>query len=206
MTTRKYEQRLRADAAGETRRRILDAVYERLREAPAEPVSIERVAAMAKVSRSTVYLVFGSRAGLFDALGDDLRERGGFNRAPDATHASDARESLRESIRASVPIFAEHREVLRVLYSMAQLDPEAVGGALQRMGEARATGMAWHAGRLADQNALRADVTVTDAAHLLWAVTGFEFFDQLYTGRNLPADQVADLMVAAAERATCASA
>ncbi|MEU7899970.1 TetR/AcrR family transcriptional regulator [Nonomuraea sp. NPDC049152] len=200
MATRKYQQRLRADAAEETRRRILDAVYQRLREAPTEPVSIERVAAMAEVSRSTVYLVFGSRAGLFDALGDDLRERGGFDRVADAAGSPDARESLLESIRASVPIFAAHREVLRVLYSMAQLDPEAVGGAVQRMGEARAAGMVWHAHRLAEQNALRADVTVTDAAHLLWAVTGFEFFDQLYTGRALSVDMVADLMVAAAGR------
>ena len=34
MAKRRYEQRLRAEAAEETRRRILDAVYERLREAP----------------------------------------------------------------------------------------------------------------------------------------------------------------------------
>ena len=61
MGTRKYEQRLRAEAAEETRRRILDAVYERLRVAPAQPVSIEQVARTARVARSTVYLIFGSR-------------------------------------------------------------------------------------------------------------------------------------------------
>ncbi|WP_329126789.1 TetR/AcrR family transcriptional regulator [Streptomyces sp. NBC_01465] len=203
MAPRKYEQRLRADAAEETRRRILDAVYQRLCEAPTEQVSIERVAAMAGVSRSTVYLVFGSRAGLFDALGDDLRSRGGFDRTADAAGHTDARAGLREAIRTSVPVFAEHRQVLRALYSMAQLDPESVGGAVRRMGEARAAGMAWHAQRLDEQAALRADVTAIDAAHLLWAVTGFEFFDQLYAGRSLPAEAVADLMVAAAERAVC---
>ncbi|HEY0815767.1 MAG TPA: TetR family transcriptional regulator [Pseudonocardia sp.] len=201
MATRRYQQRLRADAAEDTRRRILDAVYRRLCEAPAEPVSIEQVAAMAAVSRSTVYLVFGSRAGLFDALGDDLRGRGGFNRLADAAGNPDAREGLRDSIRAAVPVFAEHRQVLRALYSMAQLDAASVGGAVERMGEARAAGLAWHARRLDEQHALRADVSVADAAHLLWAVTGFEFFDQLYTGRALSAEQAADLMVAAAERA-----
>jgi AcrR family transcriptional regulator len=199
-TTRKYEQRLRADAAEETRRRILDAVYQRLREAPTEAVSIERVAAMAEVSRSTVYLVFGSRAGLFDALGDDLRRRGGFDRAVGTPGHPDAREGLRESIRVSVPIFVSHREVLRVLYSMAQLDPEAVGGAVRRMGEARAAGLAVHTRRLAEQNALRTGLTAADAEHLLWAVTGFEFFDQLYTGRGLSGEAVADLMIATAER------
>ena len=200
MATRKYDQRLRADAAEQTRRRILDAVYQRLCEAPAEPVSVERIATMAQVSRSTVYLVFGSRAGLFDALGDDLRRRGGFDRVADVAGDTDARRSLRESIRAAVPIFAEHRQVLRVLYSMAALDPQAVGGVIDRMGADRAAGLAWHAERLAGQGALAPGTTPAEAAHLLWAVTGFEFFDQLYTGRGLPADAVADLMVTAAER------
>jgi AcrR family transcriptional regulator len=200
MPTRKYEQRLRADAAEETRRRILDAVYQRLCEAPAEPVGVEKIAAMAGVSRSTVYLVFGSRAGLFDAFGDDLRRRGGFDRVPGAAGDPDARRGLRNSIRTAAAIFAEHRQVLRVLYSMAALDPQAVGGAVERMGEDRAAGLAWHAERLADQGALRPGLTPADAAHLLWAVTGFDFFDQLHTGRGLPADAVADLMVTAAER------
>ena len=39
--------------------RIIDAVLARLRAAPAEPVSIERVARMAGVARSTVYAIFG---------------------------------------------------------------------------------------------------------------------------------------------------
>jgi len=200
MANRKYEQRLRADAAEQTRRSILDALYQRLCEAPTEPVSVERVAAMAHVSRSTIYLVFGSRAGLFDALGDDLRHRGGFDRAAGGSGDSDALRALQESVRTAVPIFAEHRQVLRVLYSMAALDPQAVGGVVDRMAKDRATGLARHAERLADQGALRPGLTPADAVHLLWAVTGFEFFDQLYAGRGLPVDTVADIMVTAAER------
>lgn len=191
--TRRYEQRLRAEGAEETRRRVLDAVYQRLREAPAEPLSVDRVAKMARVSRSTVYLVFVSRAGLFDALGDDLRRRGGFDRVGEGS-------SLGESIRASVPVFVEHREVLRVLYSMAALDSQAVGGVVERMGADRAEGLARHARRLEEEGVLRGGLTVDSAADLLWAVTGFEFFDQLYSGRGLSAEAVAEVMVEAAER------
>jgi AcrR family transcriptional regulator len=200
MAGRRYEQRLRADTAEQTRRRILDAVYQRLCEAPSEAISVERVAAMARVSRSTVYLVFGSRAGLFAALADDLRRSGGFDRLAGAAADPDAAQSLRESIREAVPIFAEHRQVLRALYSMAALDPEAVGGAVERMARDRAAGLAWHAERLAEQGALRAGLTPGDATHLLWAITGFEFFDQLYAGRGLPAETVSQLMVTTAER------
>ena len=95
MATRKYEQRLRAESAEETRHRILDAVCQRLRAAPAEPVSIDQVARMARVSRSTVYQVFGSRAGLFGALGADLLDRGGFGSMLQAASHPDAREALR---------------------------------------------------------------------------------------------------------------
>ena len=41
-------------------------------------VSIDGIARMARVARPTVYLIFGSRAGLFEAVGADLQERGGF--------------------------------------------------------------------------------------------------------------------------------
>jgi AcrR family transcriptional regulator len=200
MANRQYEQRLRADAAEQTRRAILDALYRRLCEAPTEPVSVERIASMAQVSRSTVYLVFGSRAGLFDALGDDLRHRGGFDRVAEGSGDPDALRALQESVRAAVPIFVEHRQVLRVLYSMAAVDPQAVGGVVDRMAKDRAAGLTWHAERLAAQGLLRPGLTAADAADLLWAITGFEFFDQLYTGRGLAADAVADIMATSAER------
>ena len=50
---------------------------------------------MAGVARSTVYLIFGSRAGLFDAVARDLLDRGGFDRVVRATEDPDAREHLR---------------------------------------------------------------------------------------------------------------
>jgi AcrR family transcriptional regulator len=200
MTTRRYEQRLRAETAEDTRRRILDAVYERLRAAPSEPVGVERVARMAGVARSTVYLIFGSRAGLFDALGAELRRRGGFDRLLAAVSNPDAREGMRGGIRGAVEMYAAHRDVLRALFSMAMLDADAVGGAVQRMEEGRADGMAYVARRLAGQGALRAGVTADEAAELLWVLTSFDGFDLLYTGRGLSVDRVASRLVATAER------
>lgn len=203
MATRKYEQRLRAKAAEETRGRILDAVYQRLREAPSEPVSVDRVARMAGVSRSTVYLIFGSRAGLFDALGADLLQRGGFERIMRAVAHPDAREGLRGAIRGAVLMYAANRDVLRVLHSMALLNADAVGGAVQRMEEGRAGGMAHHARRLAEQGILRPDITVDEAADLLWVLTSFDSFDLLYTGRALSVDKVAKTLTTTAERSLC---
>jgi AcrR family transcriptional regulator len=200
MATRRYEQTLRAESAEETRRRILDAVYERLRQAPAEAISMERIAKMAGVSRSTVYLIFESRAGLFDALAADLYDRAGYARLLEAVRVDDAWESVRGGIRAGVEIFAADRDVFRALHSMQDLDPEAVGGTIRRVEERRTEGMAWAARRLREQGYLRPEVSADEAAHVLWIQASFEAFDLLYTGRGLPAKTVADLLVAIAER------
>jgi AcrR family transcriptional regulator len=206
VATRKYEQRLRAEEAEHTRRRILDALYERLREAPAEPVSVDQIARMARVARSTVYLVFGSRPGLFCALGADIRDRGGFGAVLDAAACPDAIDSLREGIRAIVSMYASQRDVLRALHSMAQLDAEATGGSVRKMEEGRAIGVASRAHRLAEQGALRAGVTEAHAADVLWLLTSFDAFDALYTGRSLTSEQVACTLIGTAERSLCRGA
>ena len=139
VATRKYEQRLRAEAAEETRRRILDAVYERLREDPSHPVSVDRVAQEAKVARSTVYLIFGSRAGLFDALCQDLFERAGYGRLIQAKELPDARDHLRYGIRTGVEMYAAFRDVAHALYSMTPWTrrPRAARSSAPRMSARR---------------------------------------------------------------------
>ncbi|MDD7920274.1 TetR/AcrR family transcriptional regulator [Actinomycetospora callitridis] len=203
MTTRKYEQRLRAESAEQTRRDVLAALENRLREAPGASVSIEDVARRAGVSRSTVYLVFGSRAGLFDALADDLWDRSGLPRLTEAVAHADAREHLRGGLRTGAEIFAAMRDVAAVLYRMSALDPEAVGGSIARKEEHRWGGMLHLATRLGEQDVLRPDVTVDEAAETLWVLASFESFDALYTGRGLPADEVARVLIAMAERTLC---
>ena len=90
-------------------------------------------------------------------------------------------------------MMAAHRDVFRVLYSMAQLDEHAVGGAVHRLEEARARGMARMAERLGDQGLLRDGVTVADANSLIWMYGSFDAFDVLYTGRGLSVDEIVEL-------------
>lgn len=203
MATRKYQQRLRAEAAEETRLRILDAVYQRLRDAPTEPLSLDQVALRARVARSTIYLVFGSRAGLLDAFTDHLWARSGLPDLTDAVANPDVREHLRGGIAAASRMFAAERDVYRVLFSMSQLDPRSVGGAVDKMLQERAGGMAHLAQRLADDGLLRPDTTVETAAHVLWVITSFDSFDSLYTNRRLTLEETVELLVLTAERTLC---
>src|SRR6476646_10381519 len=91
MSKRPYQQRLRAQAAEQTRDRILDALYDRLREAPSAPISVDEIANRAGVARSTIYLDFGSRSGLFDALTDRLLRGAGHERIVEAVADPDVR-------------------------------------------------------------------------------------------------------------------
>ena len=201
MATRRYEQRLRAEEAEKTRSRIVEAVLERLRAAASEPVSIERIAAMAGVARSTVYAIFGSRAGLFDAVGAELQERTGYRGLVEASHHPDARVALRGGLRAASAMLAAERDIRRALHSMAQLDQVAGGGAVERWEEERAAAMARVAAQLQEQGHLRAGVSTEEANDVLWLITSFESFDLLYTGRGLPLDVVVERLTETVERA-----
>jgi AcrR family transcriptional regulator len=200
---RKYEQQLRAETAEETRQRILDAVAERLRNAPTEPVSLDQVAKLARVARSTIYLIFGSRAGLFDAFTEDLADRTGLARLTEAVANPDARLHLREGIAAGFRMFVQDLAVYRVLFSMNQLDPASLGGAVKRMEQRRAGGMAYLARRLAEDSVLRDDITVKQAEDLLWMLCSFETFDSLYTARGKSLDETIEAIVWTAEHALC---
>ncbi len=200
VATRRYQQRARAEDAEKTRRRIVDAALERLRDAPSEPVSMERIATMAGVARSTVYAIFGSRAGLFDAVGVELRERGGYDRLVQASHDEDARAALRGGLRAASEMLAASRDSYRTLHSMSKLDPAAVGGSVHRWEEERARAMARIAAQLHEQGHLRDGVSAEEANDVLWVITSFESFDLLYSGRGLPLDTVVERLTETAER------
>jgi AcrR family transcriptional regulator len=204
MNKRRYQQRLRAESAQENRQRILDALYDRLREAPSEPLSVDEIARRARVSRSTVYLVFGSRSGLFDALTESLIQGAGYDRIVEAVRNPDARETLRGGLEGGVHLYAAHHDVFRVLTSMATLDPDGVGRALARSEERRAGGMASLAKRLHAQKLLRPGLTPGRAAHVIWIFASFDAYDLLATGRGLRPQEIVDILVSAAENALLA--
>jgi AcrR family transcriptional regulator len=201
VATRRYEQRERAEAAERTRRRILDAVIQQLRRSPGEPITVERIAAKADVARSTVYAIFGSRAGLFDAVAADVLERDAYDRLLEAKFEPDARDHLRAGIRSGVEMMAGDRDVVRALFSMAPLDPDGVGAAVRRREEERARGMRRVARRLREQDLLAPGVSAADAEHVLWVLTSFEAFDLLHTGRGLSPSAASRQLTETAERA-----
>ena len=162
--TRSYELKARAESAAETRERIIDAVIERLRKAPAQRVSVDAVAKRAGVSRSTVYLIFGSRAGLFDAVAEEVYERAGYTRLLEAVRVPDAMDTLRggitEGCTCSPPIATSSAPSTR-WRSSSRRQPAARSGELE---DQRAEGMMWLARRLSRQKQLQPGIKIKEAA------------------------------------------
>ena len=155
------------------------------------------------MARSTVYLVFGSRAGLFDAFAQQLWHRSGLPNLQQAVNVPDAREGVLGGIRAGVDIFAADRDVFNALFAMTKLDPDAVGGAVDRIEQRRADGMTWGSRRLARQKQLKPGVSASRAAHVLWLVASFDAFDLLHTGRRLSARETGRILAETFENAVC---
>ena len=203
MPTRQYNQKLRAESAAETRRRILDAVAERMRTAPTEPVNVDQVARIAKVARSTIYVVFGSRVGLLEAFAEDLFDRTGLAELAEATKNADALETLHIATKAACRMFAGDVDVYRVLFGMARLDPDAVGQVIDGTENNRRRGMGRLAKRLAEEGYLRDGLTAEQALDLLWLLGSFDAFYHLHVGRGLSADDAAEVLADSAVRTLC---
>jgi len=202
MDKRRYVQRARADASEATRRRILEAARATLELGPLGALKVDEVARTAGVSRSTVYLLYGSRAGLFDALARYLRDEAGFEDLVASSRLPDALESYRTSARIAVRMYARLPELARALFSLAAIDPDAVA-AVRAIEDGRRPGQAHLARELQAQGYLRDDVTVEAATDILNVLTSFQAFDELFSGSGLETETVADRLIAIGERSLC---
>ena len=199
MDKRRYVQRRRAESAAQTRERILASARASLRAGPLGAVRVDEIAREAGVARSTVYVLFGSRSGLFDALAIDLLERAGFDRLAATFRLSDAREALFESLRAGTEIYASEPDLTRSLLTLAATDPDAAV-AVRRFEHGRWPGMVALARRLDGQGYLRPDLPRAEAAQILWVLTSFPTFDQLFRERGLNAGAAYERLRAMADR------
>ena len=196
---RTYEQKARAESAAETRRRIIEVTRELLARAPLENVSLPEIATRAEVARSTLYTIFGSREGLMIAVAEDLLHRGGFARIGQALRGPDVVRAFETSIDVAMELYSQEEAVGQALLSLAAVDRDA-SSAAARLNFGRRDGMRRLAERMRDQGVLRDDVTVDEAADVLWVVTSFETFAQLYRGRSLTPQQVGERLMAIVRR------
>jgi AcrR family transcriptional regulator len=199
---RGYTQSLRADSALETRKRILDVTREGFASLPIENAGLEDVAKRARVARSTIYKIFGSRQGLMIALAEDLLRRVGFDQLGRAFRNPDARTALETSLREGARLYSEEHAVARAIVTFGAIDAD-VAYAAARFEYGRKDGMAALARRLKEQGQLRDDITEAQAADVLWVLTSLATFTQLYQERSLSVEETANRLILMATRTIC---
>jgi AcrR family transcriptional regulator len=128
MSPRPYRAGQRQVASEATRARMVSAARDLLSD-PDQSVDFtaEGVARKAGLSRMTVYYQFGSRAGLLEAILDDLATRGGMQDLPAVMQKQSPDEALADLITVFCGFWASERLVIRRLRAMAVLDPELAG-------------------------------------------------------------------------------
>src|SRR3954463_5417208 len=131
-TTRSYTMVARAEAVAETRRRIIEALFELGRERMLPDISLDDVAAAAGVSVQTILRHFKSRAGLAEATMDHA-----------IATVAEERHTPVGDVDAAVAVIVEHYEDRgrTALLMLAQESSDSQVAALTRRG--RAMHRAW---------------------------------------------------------------
>jgi AcrR family transcriptional regulator len=199
---RPYRQRLRAESSALTRQRIIEAARQVLTTRPFHGFNISEVAELARVVRSTVYTVFGSREGLLRAVAQDMAERGGWERMREAFRDPDAWQAIRRNLEEGTRMIASEHSVAWAVTVLAAVDPDAAVVAAE-LDETRLRGLRSLAMRLGEQGYLRPELSQQEAVDILWTLTSWNTFDQLYRGRRLDPSGVADRLVTMARLTLC---
>ena len=124
---RPYRLGQRKAATDETRARIIAGAREiLLSDDGYRNFTMDAIARHTSVARMTVYYQFRSKTGLFEALADDIAERGKIreNLERAFTH-DDPREGLRLLIDAFVHFWIADLDVMRKLNALSTLDRES---------------------------------------------------------------------------------
>jgi AcrR family transcriptional regulator len=184
MSRRSYISPVRAEAAAETRDRVIKAAAQFLREEESiAAFSLDAVAKAAGVTRLTVYNQFGSRRGLLEAVFDDIEQRGRLARLNDAMAISDPWDGLDRLIEIFCDFWSSDPAVSRLHDAMAT-DAEFAQALLARNARRRQSLeelVARMTGGAASKSVRR------DAVDLIFALTSCAMFRMLAPGRSAKA-------------------
>ena len=187
MTPRPYDATRRQEASDERREGVLDAARQLLAATDGEPFSIDAIARHAGVSRMTVYNLFGSKAGLLEALFDSLAQRGEFGTMGEIFKQPSAEQALDDLIALFGRFWTKSRVAHRRLKAAA-IEDEELAAAIDARNERRRKGLTVLTKRILE--AQGRDVRsreLTDIVRALFMLTSFDSFDTLAGPNRTPA-------------------
>jgi AcrR family transcriptional regulator len=184
----------------ETRERILDAAWNLLIEGGRADVSLAEIGKAAGVSRQSVYLAFGSRAGLLIAMvrrADTISEASQRMRAA-TTESDEGLPALREFTKAWFERIPQVLPVAMLLAQATPTDSDARAAWSDRMESLRG-GFATILWRVKRDGLLKTKLSVGQAADIAWSLTHIDAWRHLVVERNWSPEQFASTRMAMLE-------
>lgn len=192
---RGYDSPRRREQAGETRRRILDAAEELFTRDGYAATAMPAIAEQAAVALKTVYLAFGTKAGVLHGLwdvrlgGDDqdipVVERPWYRQL---LRGDDPASLIRVAARQSRVVKERAGELMRIIRQAADTEP-ALADLWDRIETEFRDVLGGLAGRLDELGALAPGVDVTLATDLLWTLSHPDTWYLLVHGCGWAADR-----------------
>ncbi|HEY4021238.1 MAG TPA: TetR/AcrR family transcriptional regulator [Pseudonocardiaceae bacterium] len=197
---RAYNARGRRDQAEANRRAVLDVAREMFVEHGYATVSIAAVARAAGVSPETIYKTIGPKSALLKTV-SDVSIAG-----DDEPGSLEAREYIQRTIAEPDPVIKvdryatlvanlqpSHSPISRLARQAAMTDPDAAE-VWATMNAERLTGATRFIEHLHENRLLRKDISVEQAADLVWTYNSLEVYELLVLGRGWSMDAYRDFI------------
>lgn len=187
---RRYDNRRRRTAATRTREAILAAARKQFVEAGYSATTMATIAREAGVAPDTIYASIGPKPALFRLLIEQVlsgqstpvpAEQRAYVR--EIAAAPDARSKIARYARAVRELHAQLAPLFVVFREGARLEPE-LAAVWQDIAERRAANMRRFVAELGRTGELRPDLTVSEAADVVWATNDAAFYTLLVDERQ----------------------
>jgi AcrR family transcriptional regulator len=177
MATRPYAPARRRDSAA-TIERVLDAAERLIAEDAFHSATMDELAAVAGVSRATVFNRFGTKLGVLEALAARCAEGPEMQAIKDSLEIEDPVASLDAVIEAACAIWEAQGFIIEQLQAIIVLEPQAAV-LIERHTQDQRADLEGLARRLARAGLLRPKLTEARAAATLHMLTSLESFLRL---------------------------
>ncbi len=202
---RRYDASGRRERARQTRNQIVSAADELFRADGYHATTVAAIAAAARVSVETIYKGFGGKPGLVRAIVERaLAGEGPVPAEQRSDHIRDTESDPRQILTAWGAFLTEIAPrtvpILLLARDAAASDAE-LAATLDQISVARLERMTHNARRLSIAGHLRPDITVGEAADILWTYSSPELYELLVLRRGWSPDRygrfAAQAMIAA---------
>jgi AcrR family transcriptional regulator len=195
---RRYDSSGRQAAARRNREAVLDAAQRQFLETGYVATTIAEIAREAGVSVETIYKAFGGKSGLVRGIYDRGLVGGGevpaFQRADEMREQeSDPRAIMRNWGVITTEVASRVTPIRLLIRSAALSDPD-IDELLQDNDDQRLQRARHHADFLSEHGYLRGDITVGEAADVLYTCTSVEFYEMLVLQRGWSHERFAQFL------------